>query len=93
MLMGPARGAWRSAEPRTCGQAIAALVLGLIPCTCVPSILAIIFGRLALSAIDASQGQLTGRGMAMSGLVLGYVFTALNLIYGIICGIYAAAGG
>jgi hypothetical protein len=75
MLTGLAGVAWSSAEPRTCGQAIAALVLGLIPCTCVPSILAVIFGHVALSKIDGSNGQLKGRGMAMWGLVLGYIRT------------------
>jgi hypothetical protein len=93
MLMGPAGGAGLPAETRTCGQAIAALVLGLIPCTCVPSILAVIFGHIALSKIDGSNGELKGRGMAMWGLVLGYIFTVLNLIYGIICGIHAGHGG
>ncbi len=71
-------------EPRNCGQAIAALVLGLIPCTCVPSLLAIIFGHIALSKIDQSGGELKGRGMAIAGLVLGYLFTAANIIYGIV---------
>lgn len=70
--------------PTTCGLAIAALVLGLIPCTCVPSLLAIIFGHIALSKIANSNGQLKGRGMAIAGLILGYIFTALNIIYGII---------
>ena len=85
---GPVAG-WQ-AQPQTCGWAIAALVLGLIPCTCIPSLLAIIFGHIALSKIDQSRGQLKGRGMAMAGLVLGYIFTALNIIYGIIKGIEAA---
>ena len=79
-------------QPKTCGFAIAALVLGLVPCTCLPSILAIVFGHIALSKIDKSNGQLKGRGMAMWGLVLGYIFTVINIIYGIICGIKAARG-
>jgi len=74
---------------RTCGEAIAALVLGLIPCTCIPSLLAIVVGHIALSKIDASHGQLTGRGMAMWGLGLGYAFTVLNLIYGVFVGLAA----
>jgi len=78
--------------PSTCGWAIASLVLGLLPCTCVPSLLAIIFGHMAVSKIDASNGQLTGRGMAIAGLVLGYVFMVANLIYGVICGFQAAQG-
>ena len=80
-----------SEPPKTCGQAVAALVLGLLPFTCVPSILAIVFGHMAVSKIDKSGGRLKGRGMAVWGLALGYIFTAANLIYGIYCGIQAAS--
>lgn len=73
-----------AAAPRNCGLAITSLVLGLIPCTCVPSLLAVIFGHIALSKIDKSEGQLKGRGMAIAGLVLGYIFTIANIIYGIV---------
>lgn len=78
--------------PKTCGMAIAALVLGLFPLTCVPSILGIILGHIALSKIKASGGCLKGRGMAIAGLILGYVFTGVNIVYGILVGI-AAVGG
>jgi hypothetical protein len=37
------------------------------------SILAIIFGHLSLSEIRKSAGRLKGEGMAIAGLVLGYV--------------------
>jgi DNA-directed RNA polymerase subunit RPC12/RpoP len=76
-------------SPRTSGYAIASLVLGLIPLTCVPPILGVVFGHVALSKINESGGQLKGRGMATWGLVLGYIFTAINLIYGVCVGIAA----
>ena len=70
--------------PKNDGFAIASLVLGLIPCTCFPSILAVIFGHISLSRIDSSPELYKGRTMAMWGLGLGYFFTVCNIIYGII---------
>ena len=72
------------------GFAITSLVLGLIPCTCVPSILAIIFGHIALSRIASSPDLYRGRVMALWGTGLGYLFTVCNIIYGIILGITSA---
>jgi hypothetical protein len=69
--------------------AITSLVLGLIPCTCVPSILAIILGHIALSRIASSPDRYRGRVMALWGTGLGYFFTVCNLIYGIIRGLTA----
>lgn len=71
------------------GLAITSLVLGLIPCTCVPSILAIVFGHIALSRIASSPDRYRGRVMALWGTGLGYFFTVCNLIYGIVRGILA----
>lgn len=68
------------ALPRsTSGKAIAALVLGLcglfvLPIVC--SVLAIVFGALALGEIQASP-RLDGRGMAIAGLVCGIAGLAL----------------
>ncbi|HEU4387599.1 MAG TPA: DUF4190 domain-containing protein [Blastocatellia bacterium] len=70
--------------PKTDGFAIAALVLGLIPCTCIPSILAVIFGHISLSRINSAPELYSGRTMAMWGTGLGYFFIVCNLIYGII---------
>ncbi len=56
--------------------AIASLVLGLLGATIVPclgSILAIVFGHVALRQVHASQGKLGGKGLAIAGLVLGYL--------------------
>jgi hypothetical protein len=50
-------------------------VLGLAQfCTWpISSILAIIFGNIALDRISQSNGQLKGRGMAIAGIVLGWI--------------------
>jgi hypothetical protein len=59
----------------TSKQAIVSLVLGVLS-FCLPVLLgvpAIIFGFLALSSVKKSGGQLGGKGMAIAGLVLGFV--------------------
>ena len=58
---------------RTSGLAIASLVLGIVWVFWLGSILAVIFGHVALSQIKRSMGTLSGRGMAIAGLVLGYL--------------------
>lgn len=58
---------------RTSGMAIASLVLGLLWLYWIGSLLAVIFGRIALGEIDRSQGTIGGRGMAVAGLVLGII--------------------
>jgi hypothetical protein len=58
---------------RTSGLAVASLVLGIVWVFWVGSVLAIVFGHVALSQIKRSYGALSGRGMAIAGLVLGYL--------------------
>jgi hypothetical protein len=53
------------------------MVLGIVWVFWLGSLLAVIFGHIALSQIKRSMGALTGRGMAIAGLVLGYVGIAL----------------
>lgn len=55
----------------TNGFAIASMVLGIVWIYWIGSILAIIFGHVALSQIERSHQE--GRGMAIAGLVLGYI--------------------
>ena len=55
----------------TDGLAIASMVLGIVWVWWVGSILAVIFGHVSLRRI-AREGK-SGRGMAIAGLVLGYV--------------------
>lgn len=73
------------AAPPTNGLAIAALVLGIVWVYWVGSILAVVFGHIALSQIN-QRGQ-GGRGMAIAGLVLGYIglfFLALVIVLAIL---------
>jgi len=65
-----------SVPEETSGKAIASLICGLFLFVFPMSILAIIFGHLSLSEIRKSAGRLKGHGMAVAGLVLGYLGVA-----------------
>jgi hypothetical protein len=66
----------------TNGLAIAALVLGLVGwMACgIGSILAVVFGFVARSQIRASQGRQAGDGMALAGIILGFIAIALLVL-------------
>jgi hypothetical protein len=49
------------------------MVLGILWFWFVGSILALIFGYVSKNQIDRSQGTQSGRGMAVAGIVLGWV--------------------
>ncbi|HEY3673407.1 MAG TPA: DUF4190 domain-containing protein [Acidimicrobiia bacterium] len=76
----PVSAAYVSA-PRNNGLAIASMVLGLVWVYWIGSILAVIFGHVALSQIKKSGGARRGRGMAIAGVVLGYVGIALLIVF------------
>ncbi len=59
-------------SPPTNGYAIASLVCG-IAAMGVGSILALVFGYVAKRQIDESNGMQGGRGLAIAGIVLGWV--------------------
>ncbi len=64
------------AEPghgETSGKAIGSLVCGLLFFFLPAAIVAVVMGHLSLSDIRKSAGRLGGRGMAIAGLVLGYL--------------------
>jgi uncharacterized membrane protein len=66
----------------TNGLAIAALVCGLASfVTCVSAIAAVILGHMARKQIRESGGQQGGDGMALAGLIIGYIFIALLVLY------------
>jgi type IV pilus assembly protein PilA len=71
--MGAAQAAWSGPQEKS-GKATASLVCGVIfflwPAT---ALAAVILGHLALSEIKRSAGRLAGQGMAIAGLVLGYI--------------------
>jgi len=71
-----------SSPKKTSGTAIASLVLGLVGIFfgLITSILAIIFGGVAISQINKSEGQIGGHGMAVAGLVLGIIMTIVWVV-------------
>lgn len=69
-----------SAAPITNGKAIASLALGLFSLIPLLSVIAVVLGHLALSEIRKSSGRMKGEGMAVAGLVLGYLGTGFFLI-------------
>lgn len=68
----PGQPGWYGQERRNNGISIAALVTGIIPCT---FFLGVIFGLVGLKQVK--QRAERGRGMAISGIVLGGAWTAL----------------
>jgi type IV pilus assembly protein PilA len=62
---------------QTSGKALASLVCGVFFLVFPASVAAIILGHLSLSEIRKSAGRLGGHGMAMAGLILGYLGVAM----------------
>jgi hypothetical protein len=59
---------------QTSGLAIASLVTGLFFwCWVIPGVVSIVLGYLALESIENSGDAKRGRGMAIAGIVLGWV--------------------
>lgn len=58
---------------QTSGLAIASLICGFLFIIFPAAVLAIVFGHIALSQIKKSAGQQGGRGIAIAGLVMGYL--------------------
>ena len=72
----------------TSASAVSSMIFGIASplglCTCispmVTSILAIVLGHISLSKIKQSNGRLLGRGNAIAGLILGYIFLPLSIL-------------
>lgn len=80
--------------PSTSGWAIASLVCSLLGV----SLLGVIFGHVALSGINKSNGTIGGKGLAIAGLILGYIPLAFEVFFGCLfvlglLGILGASGG
>lgn len=65
----------------TNGLAIASLVLGILSLCGIGSILAVIFGHVSLNQIRRSGDREGGRGMAITGVVLGWIGIAAIVVY------------
>jgi hypothetical protein len=79
---------WPSGSPdgapapsTTSGKAIASLVLGIVWVWGIGAVLALILGYQARSEIRRSGGRLTGGGLAVAGIVLGWVGLAGLLFF------------
>jgi hypothetical protein len=68
-----ARPVFYRPTPAVNGWAIASLACGLLWMWWIGSVLAIVFGHMALRRIEASGGRQGGRGIAVAGLVFGYI--------------------
>jgi hypothetical protein len=73
---------------KTNGFAIASLILGALWIYWIGSILALVFGYIGKGQIDKSDGMQDGRGLAIAGIVLGWIGVAVLVI-----GIIAVAAG
>jgi hypothetical protein len=74
--------------PNTSGMAIASMVLGILWIYWVGSIVALILGYLALREIRRDPQRIEGRGMAIAGIILGWV-GIVTLVLVLIVGVYA----
>jgi hypothetical protein len=75
---------WGAPPQRTNSMAITALVCGLVFAP-----LGIVFGHIALSQINRTGEE--GRGMAIAGLVLGYISVAFIVLYIIVIGAFVSS--
>jgi type II secretory pathway pseudopilin PulG len=71
----------QQAPMQSSNKAIASLVCGVLFLCAPASIAAIILGHLALVDIKRSANRMTGHGLAIAGLVMGYLGIALTIIY------------
>ncbi len=63
--------------PETSGKAIASLILGFLSFIFPAAIVAIILGHISRSEIKKSEGRLQGSGLALTGLIFGYLGVAV----------------
>ncbi|MFO0959194.1 MAG: DUF1559 domain-containing protein [Isosphaeraceae bacterium] len=68
-------------EGKTSGKAIASLVLGLLSFIfcCVTGVPGLIVGVLGLNEINASNGRIQGKGLAITGIIIGGLSLVLML--------------
>jgi hypothetical protein len=73
----PAHGAPTTSTAGTNGLAVASLVCGVLFCLVVTPVAAVVLGNLALGRIEDSGRRQGGRGLAIAGIVLGWIGIAL----------------
>jgi len=85
--------------PPSDGQAVAAMVLGIIALvgacgygiTLIMSPVALFLGRASMKRIDASRGQIGGRGLAQAGFIMGIIGTVLLVLIIVVVGVFLTA--
>jgi hypothetical protein len=83
------------AAPQTSGLAVAALVMGIGGLTLIPlvgSILALIFGYMARKDIRQRPDEVTGDGLALAGIVMGWISIGLSVLAIVVFGGLAVCG-
>ncbi len=92
----PARPASPAAsEPPTSGMAVASLVLGIGGLTVLPllgSIVAIVLGYMARSDIRRRPHEVSGDGLALAGIVLGWISVGLAILGILVVGGFMLCG-
>ncbi|MFO8013622.1 MAG: DUF4190 domain-containing protein [Phycisphaerae bacterium] len=83
------------ATPRQNGLAVASLVLGIVSLACSQCITAlpgVILGHIALRQIRDSGGAETGEGMAIGGLVCGYISIGIAVLVALVWVLFVLLG-
>jgi hypothetical protein len=77
----PAQPYPQMSQTKTSGLAIVSLIAGILFCFFVTPVVAVVTGHLALDQIAGSpDGTVKGRGMAIAGATLGWIFLSLALL-------------
>lgn len=80
----PQQGQFYGQQPQTDGKATTSLVLGILSILCfgiLTGIPAIILGHISRGNIQRSMGRLSGGGLAMAGLIMGYCSILFSLFF------------
>jgi hypothetical protein len=73
-------GAGGSTATGTNGLAIASLVCGILGCFTITAIVAVVLGFVSRNQIERTGGTQQGSGMALAGIILGFVWIALSIV-------------
>lgn len=71
-------------QPQTNGMAIASLIfgiLGLLILYGIGAVLALVFGYVAKGQIKRSQGMQTGNGLALAGIIMGWIGVVITILF------------
>ncbi len=82
----------RPTTSANCGLAIASLILGILSLVCcglLSGIPAVICGHMAVAQIKKSGGALGGNGLAVAGLVMGYIGIVVTILFLVLGGVGA----